>query len=132
MVRILVIDDDPTVRHVVRRFLEAEGYEVCEAVDGTTALQVISGQVIDLVITDVYMPGMDGVEFASRLAQQSPRPKAIAMSGGGHRDAGDVLDIARRMGVAATLEKPVRREELLQVVSAVIAGSAGGPPPRTQ
>ena len=66
------------------------------------------------------MPGVDGIELAIRTRQERTPVRVIAMSGGGHLDKGDVLDLARRLGVAHTLAKPFRGEELLAAVRKVL------------
>lgn len=120
MSRILVIDDEASLRQMIRRALETEGHEVVEAGDGATALRVIAETPIDLVITDVYMPNMDGIEFTIRLAQQTPRPGLIAMSGGGFMEKGSLLETARRLGAAATLAKPFSVQELLETTADIL------------
>lgn len=117
MAKILVIDDEPSVRQMVRRALENEGYEVVEAGDGQTAVTTLGQTPVDLIITDLYMPNMDGIEFTIRLAQQKPRPKLIAMSGGGFMEKGSLLETARRLGADATLAKPFTGDELRDAVT---------------
>jgi len=120
MTRVLVIDDEPPVRQMVRKSLDKLGYEVSEATDGATALKLLGEEAIDLVITDLYMPNMDGIEFTIRLAQKSPRPGLIAISGGGFMEKGSLLETARRLGADATLDKPFSVQELLDTVTAVL------------
>ena len=120
MARVLVIDDEASVRQLVKRALETQKHEVLEAGDGTTALQLIGREAIDLVISDVYMPEMDGIEFAARLAQQQPHPKLIAMSGGGFKDKESLLEMTRRLGAEATLEKPFTIQQLLDTVNDIL------------
>lgn len=117
MARVLVIDDDASVRQLVRRALETQKHDVIEAGDGATALRLIAEKPIDVVITDLYMPQMDGIEFTIRLAQQKPRPRLIAISGGGHMEKGSLLETARRLGADATLAKPFSVGELLDTVA---------------
>jgi CheY-like chemotaxis protein len=79
---ILVVDDMDAVRHLARRILEAGGYRVYEAADGVEALACLARDgKVDLVVTDVRMPNMDGWELASHLAGQSPRVPVLFMSG---------------------------------------------------
>ncbi|MBI4500592.1 MAG: response regulator [Gemmatimonadetes bacterium] len=112
----LVIDDEPEVRAVLQEQLRAEGHEVFEAGDGDAAFRLLAEHPVDLVIADLYMPGMDGIEFTIRLGRQHPRPKIIAISGGGWRDKTDILEVAERLGAARTLAKPFTREQLVTVV----------------
>jgi len=118
--RVLVIDDEPDVRAVMRRFLGAAGHDVREASDGAAALGALAAQPADVVITDLYMPGMDGIELARELRKLPTRPAVIAVSGGGFGRQADVLDVAATLGAAATLPKPFTREQLLGAVDRVL------------
>ena len=117
--RILVVDDDENICRVVRRMLTAAGYEVEVAGNGQEALTKLSPEVA-VVISDVLMPEMDGIEMLRRLRKEAPDAKIISMSGGGIQDKEHVLEIAERLGAARTLSKPFTREELLNVVAAVL------------
>ncbi len=64
---VMVVDDETPIRQIVRRYLEADGYKVVEAADGPEALERLSASPIDVVILDVMMPGMDGLEVLRRL-----------------------------------------------------------------
>lgn len=75
---------------------------------------------VDLVITDLYMPGMDGVEFTIRLRQGHPDVKVIAISGGGWKNNAEALELARRVGAHRTLPKPFQQDELLATVDSVL------------
>lgn len=116
MARILVADDDAALRSIVVRALTRAGYEVHEVASGREALAVALAGGIDLVITDVYMPDMDGIEFITRLSQDPGAPKIIAVSGGGHASTEGVLEIATRLGVTRTLAKPFSPAELVAAV----------------
>jgi len=115
---ILIADDDVAVRRTITQHLVRGGYGVRETSTGKEALDVIRGGGVDLVIADVYMPDMDGIEFISRASQEVGAPKVIVMSGGGHRDKETVLAMASRLGAAQTLEKPFSRDQLLEAVRA--------------
>jgi two-component system, cell cycle sensor histidine kinase and response regulator CckA len=79
--RILVVEDEEAVRNLAVEILEEGGYSVLKAISGDEALQVMSEQEVDLVLTDVVMPGMDGLELAATLARTHPRVGVIYMSG---------------------------------------------------
>jgi CheY-like chemotaxis protein len=120
MARILVIDDEAGIRTMVVKFLATGGHEILEAADGAAAMKLLEASAhVDLVITDLYMPGMDGIEFTRRLRQVPSRPAIIAMSGGGLGSQVDVLDIAGHLG-AVTLAKPFTGERLLAAVRQVL------------
>lgn len=122
MARLLLIDDDQAVLDVLRRYLESDGHEVLQATGGTVALELLDQQPdpVDLVITDVYMPEIDGIEFIIRLTRCMSPDKVIAFSGGGYRSSKDVLTIAQDLGVALTLHKPFSRRQLLDAVLQVV------------
>ena len=123
MKTIPVADDETKVRVMIARHLASAGYEVREASNGKEALLAVSHGGIDLVITDLHMPDMDGIELIARMSQDASAPKIIAISGGGHLDKQTVLEMASRLGAAQTLEKPFSGEQLLEIVEAEL-----GPP----
>jgi CheY-like chemotaxis protein len=106
MARVLVIDDNAMVRQVARAMLEAGGFQVAEAADGTEAIRAFSGQGADLVLCDVFMPGKDGLQTIRELRALEPGLKVIAMSGVGRKAGVDFLGLARAFGAAETLYKP--------------------------
>src|SRR5262245_53313567 len=124
--RILLVEDDELVRHSISRLLQASGYIVIEAENGRTALASISQEPIDLVVTDVIMPEMDGVELIVALRRSHPDLKIIAMSGGGISPVDNYLDIARSLHADRALEKPVAPWEFLAAVRALV----GTPSPK--
>jgi len=83
MARILLIDDDAPVRRTLRKMLERQGYEVEEAPDGKAGLTLYQENPADLIITDLIMPEMEGIETIMELRRRFPDVKIIAMSGGG-------------------------------------------------
>ena len=91
MSNILVIDDDPAVRMTIRLVLEREGHTVKLATDGLAGMKAIKAGGIDLLIVDIFMPGMDGIETIREVRQHQPDLPAIVISGtslGGARVAG--------------------------------------------
>lgn len=74
MTRILVVDDDPHIRELVKVFLEQEGFDVCEATNGAHALQLLEATTVDLVILDIMMPHMDGWELCQELRENYEMP----------------------------------------------------------
>jgi CheY-like chemotaxis protein len=120
MARILVTDDDRDVRQALVRMLTGAGHDVVQAEDGGAALAAYRAHRPDVVITDMYMPAVDGVEVVARLMDEFPDARLIVMSGGGQVGKEDVLDLARRLGARRTLAKPVERQELLDAVNAVL------------
>lgn len=110
--RVLVIDDDPQIRKLLRLMLQGEGYEVIEAGGGEAAVDLCRRQSCDLVITDIRMPGKDGLETICELRKQFPRLRLIAMSGDGQ----DRLLAAQDAGADLAISKPFSRLGLSNVV----------------
>jgi CheY-like chemotaxis protein len=103
------------------RVLTQAGYVVEEATDGRKAIEKYRARPADVVLTDVYMPGGDGVEAMIRLRSEYPDVRIIAMSGGSlHADADSVFDIAVRLGAQGTLDKPVNAKTLLRILTEVL------------
>jgi CheY-like chemotaxis protein len=119
-IRILLADDDETLRVVQSDFLRRFGYQVRAAEDGRAAMKGLAEQAVDLVITDMVMPGSDGVEVIRHIRKTYPKLKIIAISGGGATKRELLLDIARVLGVRRTLEKPFTMTALLKAVREVI------------
>ena len=120
MPQILIIDDEEQIRAVFREMLERSGYEVFEASNGEEGLMLQREQPADLIITDLIMPEKEGLETIRELRQEFPEVKIIAVSGGGRIGPAQYLDVARKLGAACTLDKPVDLEKLLQAVQSVL------------
>ena len=120
MPRILLIEDDQSVRSFMRRALQRAGHESIEAEDGCAGLDQLSGSTFDLVITDLVMPKMEGIELILRLRRSQPDLPVIAVSGGGRMPPKIYLDVAQTCGAARVLAKPFAVEELLAAVEAVL------------
>jgi CheY-like chemotaxis protein len=118
--RILVVDDDALFRHGIARVLTGAGYVVQEATNGREAIAAYRAEPADVVLTDVYMPGGDGVEAMTKLRAEYPDVRIIAMSGGGDARADSVFDLAVRLGARGTLEKPVNAKTLLRILTEVL------------
>ncbi len=112
MANILIVDDDEMDRTLVRTVLAQEGHDIYLARDGDEALALCRGTPIDLVITDLQMPNVHGLELISMLRDLSPRPAIVAMSGTGKSQ----LDIASAVGADEALSKPISHDELLDTV----------------
>jgi two-component system chemotaxis response regulator CheY len=108
--RILVIEDNLDLRDYLRVALETQGYEVLTARNGREALGYLNGHPVDVVLTDLFMPEMDGIETIATLRKAHPNVHVVAMSG---RPGVDYLAVARELGVTKTLRKPFDIEELL-------------------
>lgn len=115
-IRILLVDDNRELRCVLRKILVRAGYAVTEAGHGREALKLHKLQPADLILTDLIMPEMEGIETILELKRLQPGVKVIAMSGGGRVNASDYLNLAAALGAARTLSKPFSESELLDAV----------------
>ncbi len=120
MARILLVEDDDLMRKGVNRVLERGGHEVWESAGPKTALHMLDYLTVDVVITDVYMPGMSGVELIRRLQSRDHCRRIIAMTGGGFRTSAELLAEARSAGADGTIEKPFAPDTLLSTVRNVM------------
>jgi len=111
--RILVVDDDPSLRNLLAQTLEGAGFQAFMAEDGRKARLQIEEHRIDLVITDLAMPGEEGMELIRALRKEQPEVKIVAMSGA---FGTDVLRAARALGAHISLVKPVSKETILQTI----------------
>ena len=114
---ILVVDDMAGIRGFVRKVLTGAGYRVMEAENGIEALQQMNASVVDLVLTDLVMPEMEGLEVIRRVCKERPELKIIGMSGA---FGGQFLKPAELLGAHARLAKPIRPDDLLDTVRRVL------------
>ena len=118
--RILVVDDEPGVRDVVRRSLEHAGHDVADAADGIEALDFCKANPVDVVVTDLFMPMMDGLELIVKLSEEFPGTKIVAISGAVYKQRPRFLEIAGRMASVITLAKPFTVEEMQAAVQTAL------------
>jgi CheY-like chemotaxis protein len=118
--RILVIDDDILTLDVLRRMLEAEGYEVVTALNGQEGIDAFHQTSIDLVITDLVMPVKDGLRTIMELRREEPELPIIAISAGGAISKERYLTVAQYLGDIITLPKPFRRKDIVDTVKKMI------------
>lgn len=117
MSRILVVDDDRTTRHVLSNVLTTAGFAVTSAKDGVAALAAVRKQPVDLLLTDVWMPRMNGLELLERLRNLSTRPRVIVMTSD---DTPETLLESVRRQAFTYLKKPIASVDLLQSVRDVL------------
>jgi CheY-like chemotaxis protein len=125
--RILVIDDNPEVLRALHKVLSAEGHAVADAPGSDEGIALHRADPFDLILTDIVMPGREGISTIIALRNEYPNLKIIAMSGGGDFEPYGYLDIARRVGADRTLPKPFSREELIEAVNDALAREPGAP-----
>ena len=129
MPRILVIDDDASVRDILHRVLTGRGYEVSAATDGAEGIRHFREHGADLVVTDLLMPGKEGLETIRELRREFPDVKIIVMSGGGGLgDPSTILLTARTFGASYSFQKPIPRDDFLAAVRELVGPSEGDDP----
>lgn len=123
--RILVVEDDNAVRRMTREFLAIKGYEVIEVRSAVEAIQYMesNGDTVDLVLTDVVMPGMKGGELVERLAQHHTNLKVLYMSA---YTEGDAINFGMLSPGMAFIEKPFSPDDLAGKVRDVLTGNGNG------
>jgi len=120
MARILVIDDQESIRRVVRRALEQDGHEVFDASDGELGMEILESQSFDVVITDIFMPGQDGIVTLRQIRKRFPAVKVIVISGGDSSGLLDLRQDAELLGAVKSLQKPFNAGEIMDVVRSVV------------
>jgi DNA-binding response OmpR family regulator len=125
MTEILVIDDEPQMRRLIARILTGAGHTVHQANDGRNGIELFHRVHPGLVITDIVMPDMEGIEMIRELHQEAPEIPILAISGGGPEV---YLRAATGLGATAALAKPFGAAELLSVVERLLKGSRASQP----
>jgi two-component system nitrogen regulation response regulator NtrX len=110
---ILIVDDEKGVRDSLQKLLEFETYRVIQAEDGPSALDLVRDELVDLVLLDVKMPGMDGLEVLSRLHEDHPQLPVVIISG--HGTIQTAVE-ATRLGAFDFIEKPIDADRILVVI----------------
>jgi CheY-like chemotaxis protein len=122
--RVLVVEDRPEILELMLLGLEGAGFEVDAALNGREALELQQRRAADVVITDIFMPEMDGIETIDRIRAEYPATRIIAMACDGERKQ-DYLKVARQIGADATLAKPFATADLLQLVRMLMRQGPG-------
>jgi CheY-like chemotaxis protein len=112
-----VIDDEELVHETLSAFLETSGFEVFEADDGRSGMRQFEKQPTDLVLCDIIMEDMDGIETIQALKARAPEVKVIAITGGSQMTGMDYLEFARQLGADAVLKKPFKRDKLIETIN---------------
>jgi CheY-like chemotaxis protein len=125
---ILVVDDEESIRELLVRFFKPSGSYVTCAANGLEALRILDKQDFDLVITDVLMPEMDGIELIPQIRKKRPEAYILAMSGGGHNFMGDYcVKLAANLGAHAVIMKPFGILEMREAVERAFPAPGAGP-----
>lgn len=117
MSRVIVIDDDADVRAGLAERLRDAGFEVSEAPDGVAGLNLHREHPADVVVTDIFMPGQEGMETVHQFRSAYPDMKIIAISGGITRHGKfNFVPVATAIGADRCLRKPFKTAELVSVI----------------
>jgi CheY-like chemotaxis protein len=115
--RVLVVDDNPDMRESTRILLERLGYQTETAPDGAAALRAHMAHYFDVVLTDIFMAGIEGMETIASFKRSWPDVRVVAMSGGGTLSKRDYLEAAIQVGADATLQKPFSLQALVAALT---------------
>lgn len=119
--KILIVDDSAMSRRTLRRILESPEYEVVEAEDGMAALELYFVAKPDLVLLDLVMKGMYGVDVLTKLRELDPDAKVVIASADIQRSTREVVE---ESGATAFITKPFMKEEVLAIVAAALSGAS--------
>ncbi len=125
---VLLVDDEEKLRKGLERHLEDLDFALLEASSGEQALKIVAEEKVDIILTDLLMPEMGGLEFLQKLREWNIDTPVIAMSGGDAKeqflDAGSLLENAARYGALEVIEKPFSVEQLVEIIDRLIPISA--------
>jgi DNA-binding response OmpR family regulator len=123
---ILIIDDDETMRKMLRVYFEMSGYLVEEAGNGALGLSAFDAFKPNLVFVDLFMPAKDGLETIIEMRNRSATVAIVAMSAGGVFAQGNMLSVASELGADVTFEKPLSMKKVMPIVHGLLARSVAG------
>lgn len=106
MGKLLLVDDDKAYLNSLKELVEAEGYTTQICSNGKDALEMQANEPFDIIITDIIMPEIDGLEFIFQIKSKYPLTKIIAVTGGGVFRSMDLLIMAKELGASMVLSKP--------------------------
>ena len=117
MAHICLIDDDQGIRDTLTRILRRLGHEVKPAGNGREGLDLVAKNKFQIVITDIIMPEVEGIEVVRSIRQSDPDMQVIAMSGGGRVGNTDFLKMARSLGANELVYKPVTKTQFMEALN---------------
>ena len=125
MANVLLVEDTKVVRFALGALLRDQGHEVTEECDGTAAIRATKEEHFDIVVTDVFMPALDGLELIRYLRQVHPELKIIGISGGGARHSPEyAIDLASKLGADIVMQKPIENDDLLASIDSLLKAAA--------
>lgn len=125
---LLLVDDDNDLRNLLERVLLRNGFRVHAAADGRQAIKLLGRERFDLVVTDIIMPDVEGIELILKIRKDHPSLPIIAMSAGGRLNAEGYLKMARSLGANRILEKPFSIDSLLEGIRELLPPPPSAPP----
>ncbi|CCO23367.1 response regulator transcription factor [Maridesulfovibrio hydrothermalis] len=120
MKKILLIDDDPKMLDLLKHYLRNEQVSILSAPDGEEGLALFESSSVDLVIIDIFMPNMDGIQTIMELKQKNPDSKILVISGGGEYTGLEYLKQAKALGAAEALVKPFTQIDFISTVQTML------------
>jgi CheY-like chemotaxis protein len=120
--KLLIVDDNEGVRHLVSRWLERAGFTVREAKDGAEAIERVKEDHPDIILADIRMPKIDGIELARIIKSEYPGIKVILMTA---YSSPQTIAQARREGVDDYLEKPFTKDQVEKITMEVLSSEGG-------
>lgn len=122
MSRILLVDDHEPVIISLQTMLDGMGHETLTATTGRQALDVHRRDPVDVLVTDIFMPDMDGYELIQKFRREHPAVKVVAISGGIPRaPSGPYLEVAHKMGARWVLRKPFSPAQFVEIIEEATA-----------
>ncbi|CCH49723.1 response regulator [Pseudodesulfovibrio piezophilus] len=121
MKNILIVDDAPMIRELLKSVLEAEGFAIVEAADGEEAIRLCQDRDIDLSIIDIFLPKKGGLQVMGELIKSDKSHKFIAISGGEAFNPEAIVELAKVFDVVETFTKPIDTRKLVETVKAALA-----------
>lgn len=123
---ILIVDDVPEVREAMKLFVDHMGYSTLTAEDGSEALSILAEQDVDVLVTDILMPGMDGLELINQCKVKFPNLKIVVITGGGKStntlptDGDFANTVGKIAGVKYCFKKPIPPRELEKILEEIL------------
>jgi CheY-like chemotaxis protein len=121
MAKVLLVEDDKLVAYALNRYLTKQGHRVIELPNGVRVLETIAAEAPDILVTDLIMPDVEGLEVIVKVRKEYPSLPIIAMSGGSRLVDASYLDTARQLGADKVLRKPFDEAELDGLIDALTA-----------
>jgi DNA-binding response OmpR family regulator len=119
--RVLVVDDEPELGKMLITALKGAGIDAVFASNGGDAVRSVTTRGADVIVVDMHMPGMDGLEFIQRVRRLRPRARILGISGGDKGGKKTLLEMSGRLGAHAFLPKPFKPSELVAKVRELAA-----------